>query len=440
MSRIILDHIKRWWLVWLIIGIFNGIMVGAIVKNGAMFKGFGAVMFPLIMWAGAMQLNFDLQRGIGRTIATLPVTTRQIGRAWWFFSVAIPTILLAATTCLGLMIYSAWFNEAFQLRTFLVTASANALFLGGIFALFVGEIQGFPQTAFGWLRRIVGTVFMMTMMFVQLSFSQPAGIVVLLVGLVLAVVGWFRAEAMVVQRATFRPGIQIGKRKRGQYRAASGFGGLPFLCQTLFIRVGYMGIGVVVWLLLTQMLLHGTMKMSPKELLHAVLPTFGSFGYFFMFIFLLLPMLVQLRHLRSLPISRTALAALLVLLPVLPVLAVGLMWSVFSGAFANDGNGFQIPTAILVSAAMTAISTSVFVWQGLRMGTYLLLLFIMIFATSGSLIFSSAKIPAALVALVALGLIVLSFFITRRLLRSSSRAYRPLPAMMNGLAGYGGGR
>jgi hypothetical protein len=449
MNRIILDHLRRWWWVWLVIGIANSFICVAlvtsgltsVVTSGPTSTGF-SVMLPLILWAGAMQLNFDLQRGMGRTISVLPVTVRQIGRAWWIFSVALPAILLTVTTGLGLMCHSAIGNHAFQLRGFLAISSANTLFLGAMFALFAGDIQSTPQNPAGWLRRFTSSGILIAMMvvFMRGSWNTPAGIFILLLSFILTVVGWFRAEAMVVQRATFRPGIQPGKRKPGQYQVASGFGGLPFLCQTLFIRVGYLGIGVAVWLLVMQVVMHDSMKLSPKQLLEAALPTFSSFGFFFMFLFLLLPLIMQLRHLRSLPISRSALAALLVLLPVAPILLLGLARAIYGMSFPDGTNVFHISANFFTSAAMMAVAAPLFVWQGLRNGSYFLIFFLLMVTSMGLTIFPATKIPESLIVSVSLVVIALAFFATRWLLKSSSRAYRPLPVMMNGLAGYGGGR
>ncbi|HEX7570428.1 MAG TPA: hypothetical protein VF492_07980, partial [Verrucomicrobiae bacterium] len=315
----------------------------------------GALTFQLVLWLGAMQLNFDLQRGHSRVLTTLPVTARQIGRAWWIFSVALPALLLAATSGAAMLLHCAVTAKGFPTDYFVVMATANTLFLGALYFLFVGSFPGWPHNIFGWLRHIYSIGFLMGMIFVTPALDTPKGIILLLVAAVLTVIGWFRSEQMVLLRAGFRPGTQLGKRTPGQHKVPAGFGGLPFLWQTLFVRVGYMGIAAVVWLLGMQLLMHGSLKLSPRQLLETTLPAFSSFGFFFMVMFLLLPMIMQLRHLRSLPISTTALAAMLVLLPTVPVLVCGLVWAAFGGGVTGQGNGFHFSTSFLTYAALMAI-------------------------------------------------------------------------------------
>ncbi len=430
MKRIILDHLKRWSWLWLVIGVANCFMTGSLLDEK---HNFGALTFQIVLWLGAMQLNFDLQRGVGRTMTTLPVTARQIGRAWWIVSVALPALLLAATSGIAMILHSTVTTTAFPMNGFVVIATANTLFLGALFFLFVGALPGWPQNIFGWLRHILSIGILMGIIFIQPGLDTPKGIALLLVAAVLTVAGWFHSERMVLLRAGFRPGIQLGKRQPGLHKAPAGFGGLPFLWQTLLIRVGYMGIAVVVWLLVMQLTKHGSTKLSPKQIFEAAMPAFSTFGYFFMFMFLLLPMIMQLRHLRSLPISRTALAAMLVLLPTMPIFAVGLVWAGFHGIVENI---FQIPSNFLACAAALAIGTPIFVWRGLRTGSYILLTVLVMASGMGPLILQHKKIPASVTALVSLGVIALSFEITRRLLKSSSQAYRPMPTNMSGWGGW----
>jgi hypothetical protein len=365
------------------------------------------------------------------------MTARQIGRAWWIFSVALPALLLAATTGIAMLVHSAVTNIPFPLDKFVLAVTASTLSLGAIFFLFIGMMPNWPQSLTGWLRYTFLMICLFGIIFIQPAFDTLKGMLVLLGGFLLTAIGWFRTEQMAVQRATFRPGVQLGQRKPGRHQAQSGFGGVPFLLQTLFIRIGYMGIAVIVWLLIMHLVMDETSKLSPKQLLEAILPTSSTFGFFFVFMFLLLPMMMQLRHLRSLPISTTALAALLVLLPTVPIFACGLAWAAFHADASAVGNIFQIPSNFLTCAAMLSVAAPLFVWQGLRMGSYLLIMVLVMFSTMGPLLFHTTKIPASITAVVSFGIILLAFVITRRLLKSSSQAYRLLPTNM---IGWGGGR
>ena len=244
---------------------------------------------------------------------------------------------------------------------------------------------------------------------------------------------------MVSDRGGFRMGIVTGARKPGLHKAPAGFGGLPFLWQNLFIRLGYMGLAIVAWVLVVQVMMQGSLKLlSPKQFFGATQPAFSSFGYFFIYIFLVLPTIMQLRLLRTLPISTSKLAATLVLMPAAPIFIIGLAWAVFSGSASESETVFLIPSSFLTCAAITAIGAPIFVWRGLKFETYFLLMFLAMSSTIGPTFFHTAKIPPTVAALVSLGVIALAFEITRRLLRSSSNPYRNPAAMMG--AWGGGGR
>jgi hypothetical protein len=314
----------------------------------------------------------------------------------------------------------------------------TALYLASAFGALTFVKPTIPDTitdrfVFGISNMIFGlTIFGMVLLQLQiLNLFQT--LLIFCAYIFLSVAGWFRAERMVRQRSAARPGVSTGKAKPGQFKAPAGFGGLPFLWQTIFIRLGYMALAVVVWLLLSRLFTQGFAKMSPKQWVEAMLPTFSSMGGFFIFIFLLMPMIAQLRQLRTLPIAASNLAATLVFAPVVPVLIVGAVFAAVSG---------NIQLNFLMFAAMMAIAVPFFVWRGMRMGTYMVLMVIVMASSVGGLKFLAMKVPASVTALVSLGLMALAFEITRRLLHSSSEAYRPPSALTAGWGGnvWGGGR
>lgn len=433
MKLIIRDHLRRWGWLSLVIGIFNCFIAGA----GDQFA-LRMVLF-FIFWLGAMQLNFDLQRGAGRVQTTLPVTVKQVGQAWWIFSVALPALILAVTTGLGLWLQVTMNGAVFPWGEFGLTVITNTVFLGTLFFLIAGTIPAWPHDLFGWLRYGFYTALIWGMVFYKPTVETPAGIAFLLVGFVSTVAGWFQAEQIVMRRAAYKPGVELGKRKPGRHQAPVGFGGLPFLWGTLFIRAARFALVFVVYMIVIQVVGHGGSKLSPMQLVEASLPALSSFGYLFVYMFLAMPMLMQLRLLRTLPISASALAAMLVLLPTLPILLLGLVWLAVSGGVANGGNVFLISLNFLTSAAMLAIGVPIFVWQGLKFGSYVLVMVLMMVSTLGPILFQTAKISPTLITLVSLGLIALAFELTRRLLSSSSQAYRPPPATLTGWGGAGWG-
>ena len=440
MKRIILDHLRRWWPVWIAIGIFNFIIAFnsmALLDQGRSIDHIRSLNFPILLWLSAFTLNFDLQRGSGRVLTTLPVTARHIGRAWWIFSVALPALFLTATSGLAMLIHSAGTANGFPMNGLVVTAITYALFFGSLFYLLIGSPLGRPQNVVEWARVVFLLAFIIGIFFFKPTIETPQGVIFLLAEATLSVAGWFRAEQMVSERGGFRMGVLTGARKPGLHKAPEGFGGLPFLWQCLFIRLGYMGLAIVVWMLVMQVMMKGNVKLSSKQFFDATHPAFSGFGYFFIYLFLVLPTIMQLRLLRTLPISTSKLAATLVLMPAAPIFIIGLAWAAFSGSVPESGTGYFIPSSFLTCAALTAIGAPVFVWRGLKLETYLLLMFLAMASTLGPIFFYTANIPPTVAALVSLGVIALAFEITRRLLQSSSNPYRNHAAMMGA---WGGGR
>ena len=424
MKRIIRDHLRRWGWLWLVIGIANGLMLHGFFDEKHDPRG---ITVQLVLWLGAMQLTLDLNKGISRVLTTLPLTARKIGRAWWYISVAMPVLWLATTSGLAAVIYATYATKTFPLNLYAINLANNTLFLGAMFSLFLGEVPGWPATLAGWLRRIFSTGMLLALIFSPPTFDNALGIILSLAALVMTVIGWFRAEQIVVQRATFRPGMQLGRHQPGKNQAPAGFGGLLYLWQTMAMKMVYLAVAGVAWFVIMHYVLPGTGKMSVKQFLSATTPAFCSFGFFALFMFWLMPLLLQLRHLRTLPISTSAVAAMLTLVPCVPVCLAGLAWSELSGS------GFQIPTSFLTYAAAFCLGAPLVVWQGMRQGIYIVvLILVMMVGVGGTIFFKGTPTASVIIELVSLAAIGASFEITRRLLKSSSQAYRINTLMPNG--------
>lgn len=432
MNRLILDHLRRWGWLWLLIGIVNGFMMGAAV--GDKHQVFSALSFPLLLWLGTMQLNMDLGRGICRVQTTLPVTVKQIGQAWWIVSVGLPALLLLVTSAIALLIHSGHTGNPFPVKYFAMNVTTSGLFLGAMFSLFVDELPGLPQSGFEWLRRIFSVSLMFGMVFTLVKPDGPLTIPLLVLAVIVTVSGWFRAEQTVVRRATFKPGVQRGKSLPGKHQAPAGFGGLPFLIQTLAWQIGRMALLAVGWFLVMHLMMGGHFNMSPKKFMSASMPALCSFGYFALFMFLLMPMMMHLRHLRTMPISTTVLATILVLPSTLLVLVIGVIWA------AINGNILQVPAGFFAYAAAMSMSAPLLVGQGMRNGAYIATMVLVIFAGNLFILLPQNTISTCVLISISSAVIVVSFEITRRLLKSSSQAYRPPAANMAGWGKWGGWR
>ncbi len=423
MKRIILDHLKRWGLVWLAIGIFNY----SIFSDDR--KGMNSISLPILLWLSAFGLNFDLQRGSARVLTTLPVPTRQIGRAWWILSVALPTLFVAATSGLAMLIHSAGTANGFPMNSFVMTATTYALYFGSLFFLLIGSSPGQPQNAVAWIRTIFVFGFMIGIYFVKLTFDSPQGIIFLLTAAILTVIGWFRAEQMVLQRVSFKLVAPTSGKKPTQHKIPQGSGGLPYLMQRVFVQSTLIGLA-----LMTAMTLFMAFLFQGSHRPQAVISMIqgGSTPYvFFILIFAIVPIAFQLRFLRTMPVSSSALAATLVSLPVFSIVAVGMIVAVVGGLLL--GETVILPTAnnFLILAAKAAVIVPLIVWRGLDILTYLLIFLMIIsdsFISLGVTVifhlgFNRPANPWWSSLIIFLLFVVVSVALTKKLLTQSSSAY-----------------
>ena len=425
MKHLILDHLKRWGLVWLAVGIFNSCILN-LDKNG----NSNYISFPVILWLSAFALNFDLQRGSIRVLNTLPVSARQIGRAWWIISVALPTLFLSATVGLAMLLHSAGAAGGFPMNEFVVTASAYALYFGSLFYVMIGSPPGQPQTPAAWVRAIFTTGFIIGLFFIKPDLATPQGISFWLGAAILTVIGWFRAEQMVVQRAGFRLVAAASNKKAAAYNIPPGFGGWPYLMRRVFIQSTLIGLAMMASMtLFMSFLFHG------KNEAHAIVSMIqsGSTPYvFFILIFSIVPLVFQLRFLRTLPASSSTLAATLVFQPVFSVAAVGLIVTAVVGQLLGGSVILPIANSFLLLGAKAAIIVPLIAWRGLDALAYGLI-FLMVISDSlislgMTILFhlgsNAPERPLWINLAVFLLCVGMSLILTQRLLTKSSSAYR----------------
>jgi hypothetical protein len=433
MKRIILDHLKRWGLVWIAIGIFNFAIVFnsfTLLDQGKSIDFTRGISFPILLWISAFALNFDLQRGSGRVLTTLPVTARQIGRSWWIVSVALPTLFLAAISGLAMLIHFAGSANGFPMDDLVVAAITYALYLGSFFYLFIGPSPGQPQNAVAWLRVAVSVGFIVGMLFVKPAFNTPQGIIFLLAAATLTVTGWFRAEQMVLQRASFKLVAKTSNKNTVQHKIPQDSGGLPYLVKRIFIQSTLIGLGLMAFMiLLMSFFAHGQDR---AQSIISMVGT-GSTPYvFYILMFSIIPIVFQLRFLRTLPIPPSTLAATFVFLPIFSVAAVGVIVIAVAGFVL--GQTVMMPTTnnFLMLAAKAAIIVPLIVWRGLETPVYILIFLLVLsdsFISLGmTIIFhlgsKSPDRPWWVNLSIFLLCLAMSLMLTRKLLTKSSSAYR----------------
>lgn len=160
MKRIILDHFRRWWLVLTAILIAYFVFLAfSIHENSSQTSNdrnvasvqhtinavHNTFIFQILMFLGLF-LIFDLQRGLARVLTSMPVTTKQIGRAWWLASVAFPAMALGVIGLLALLIFSGGTNPLIMLENYLMNWILAVFYLGAIFCALTFMTTMIPDT------------------------------------------------------------------------------------------------------------------------------------------------------------------------------------------------------------------------------------------------------------------------------------------------------
>ncbi|MEI7729559.1 MAG: hypothetical protein WCO56_08295 [Verrucomicrobiota bacterium] len=435
MKRLMLDYFRRWWWV-LVIGATLELVMGwfaATHTENNNFDPASSFQFQIALFTGAFLLSFDLQRGAARTVAALPLTARQIGRAWWLMTVGIPATVLISLLGLGAGLFH-WFHPAtvFPVNRLGLASLFTLLSLGSLFTLIFNTTQGMqgsrPQRAFnlvggGLVGLMIGGGFII---FQDITNNPIKCALFIGVGSVLTVVGWFRAGQFVVGRASFRvAGLQT-KAPRGQHRAPIGFGGVPLLIRVVSVRAFLIGLAMIVMMPLF-LVLQGRMT-SWREVIDIMGGVGNFFPFYFIILFQIIPSLTQLRFLRTLPLTASHLAAVMFAIVLLPLIALGVLVAGFGGLVVGASASLAVLKSYTFTLAPASLCIFFFIWRGVGVQAFAALILTMVafqFVPLGlQSCFQNRVIPFSLMAGIAGGCILLSFLGTRRLLTHSSRVYR----------------
>ncbi len=436
MKRLILDHLRRWFWVLALVGALEFGLGWSIAKQPQ--SDFEFLGLLLAMWAGAVLLSFNLRRGFVRSIAVLPLKGTQIGRGWWLATVCIPAIALAALLFFGAGIFCYFHpDKVFPAGRLGMAGLFNVAWLGTMFTL-VFPTPLVHRKPWENVRAFLISVMSQIMLFGGMLFCQSASksplksLILLGGGALLTAVGWFRAEHFVLGRTNFRlamprhraalqPAAQTGRR-----HAPSGFGGIPFLMRTIFVRTFLILVAMVAVMAL--MMAWRGMGM-PRQQAIIVFASMGSFMSCF-FIFILQPMLLlrHLRFLRTLPVSANRLAGVMIGAGILPLMALGALVTGVAGLLFGTPAAITFLESYAFILAPASLCVFFAVWLGAGTWTYALMLLTMFGFQLGPLWFQrillNPEIPGiqsgAFVALC----VLLAFLFTRRALLRSSHAFR----------------
>ncbi len=455
MKRIVLDHFRR--RVWVFaVGVIVQLILGwslAFFATREQENPLAVIQAQIGLFMGAVLLTADLHRGIARTLATLPLTPHEIGRAWWMATVAIPATVLSALLVIGALAHHVVYPDtAIPWDKLAGSVLTLLLILGAAFTI-VLRLPTHPGEARGWQRLVnlatgaaYALLFCGGLWFFQNLADNPYRLVPLLtLGVALTIVGWFRADHLMLGRATARPISHTdfdATRLPAPARHASGLGGLPLLLRDAFVRVLLYSLAMFAAIILIA-ILQSHLKSWP-DVARTVLRT-GYFPVWFIAFLFLAPTFQQLRLLRSLPLSTNGLAATLLALILLPLLALGVLTTMFCASALGPTEARLAAMGCLLTLPPAGWMVAAITWQGLRTSTRVLLFLLMM---GGQVALAGLQthgrggetgLSLALVAVLSVGGVAFAFFLTRLAVQRGTLAYRT-PAVGGFTPGWAAGR
>lgn len=384
---------------------------------------FGCMLAPDKLWFVQLLLVLqlvpsDLKEGIVRTLASLPLTARQISRAWWFATVGVPAAVLPAMLFAGAgFVHLLEPGTPFPAGALIKTSYMALLFL----VMFFGNYGTWFELAIGAAAAGLTGYFGLAANYPRADSHFVAACVA---GCVIAALQWFSAERLVPERTWNCRAAKQSKNGGGRYRAPTRYGGIPLLVQATFIRTFLIGLPIFPLLVLATAL-------DKKVTWHdATYLTNGMslFMYCFLPVYPLIFILVQLRYLRTLPISATKLAALTILIALLPTIVLGTLPVWAAGWISGPSAALVMLQRMAFIVAPSAICVSIAVWRGIsHESVYIAVLPILVFPIVPfclRLFFHGRDIPLILVGMVVVICLALALQLTRRLLLQSSYTYR----------------
>ncbi len=319
-------------------------------------------MFIGLMMCSAVLLFNEISRGgnaMTRTLLSLPLNARQLGRCWRFATFTLPALAGLAIVCVGALA-AAWFHAPFLTVTrFMAIVAAETLLLGTLFFALTGmpartggTVSPGQQVINGFFTLLWGLCYFAVFSFPR-EFPMNARdigpyqmmLVILMTGATVA--GWFQAPSMVIKRAgRAAPGTPAnGQPARSvNKRQWEGFGGIPFFLSR-FGKTQALAIVSMISIFWIFLAFAGMMKGGATQ------PPVGMFISFSCY-FAVIVTLPQLRSLRSMPLSRAHLTHVMVFWPVLIATAAGFFMSVASTLILHGPSP--------VTAWITVIPTAVF--------------------------------------------------------------------------------
>jgi len=356
--------------------------------------------------------------------------------------------VVTVVTCLMFVGFSCWRHDWSGLQGCVIFCLSNFLTFGTMFFALTGlpragadygDLAGRIRGCF--FGSLWGLSFTGWLFFQRITVSFISGLALLLAAVCVTILGWFRAELLVRERAMRLATSPVPRTKSATpSRSADGFGGLAFLAQNIFVRMAGMGVAMFAVFAIVLPLINGfSFNSAPTDYMGDSFPIF-AFQFLWIMTFQIAGFTMHVRYLRTMPVSATKLAAMLVVTVLTTMLltfyaAMLLLSAVFQTPLPGPEKIIQ--QGILLEIAVATTVVPLFIWRPMEVYTFVIMMLAMGGGTF-AIFFKQSLTPS--ISAAASVVIVLGVFVaTKTLLERSSRAYRPRTNQF-GAWNWGGGR
>ena len=456
MTRLILDHFRRWWWVLAIVGLFELLLGWGIANRPQDPFEFWALL--LALWAGANLLSYDFKRGALRPVSGLPLTGRQIGISWWLATVPLPAVGLGMVLFIGADVYCQLHLAQAMPAGYLAIASLFTLvWLGSGFPMIFGVARGWGASWRGKLYHFLLSALGVLMLFGSMLLAQgaakspPKCAAIIGLGGLLTIAGWLDARRFDIGRAVQfyrgRPELPFRTRDRREgleltplelkiptssLRAPAGpagLGGVPFFVLNRVLRVfliiaAMSALSALLWVWRAS-------QMPGPDVVGGFagtgsLMSLMSLGV--VMVFQLLPALRQLRLLRTLPMSGIRLAGVLMASVLLPLAVLGAVSATVAWFALDSRAALTFLTDYTFELAPASLSVLLAVWLGEGKLAYAMLILLLFGSLQVQLWLHShlhpLELPLGVSGVIAACCVPVALLLTCLALGSSRHAYR----------------
>ena len=440
MKQLIFDKLQRGWLIWslfsvvfLTVGLMSSMAVG--IPD---FQNVWLMLAIIFLWSNLTAT--ELARGYGRVALALPFTTRQIGQVLWFVAVAMPLILLAFSSGLGILIMAA--HSGFQSGMGL--AWLQMVLMGGLLCgSFFWISSGAPlNPSEKWQRRFTSQTYS-PVFWLGLAGGgyflykctwghEIKYLIICLVGVIFTILGLLRAERMVVDYSEYRRGALAGAKTSGTDKLESGFGGIRLLivrslvrltCVAIVISGGFAGLS-----------LFSTHHRNSSSFSEGI--PMSQIWFFCFVIGEVMNLLRHLKFLRTLPLTSKQLAGAILAFTLLPLLISSGINTGIICLVQGLPAGLSLFKTYLLGVAPGSVVVTAAIWhEEKRLGRIVLTATVFLISviapvyqmTTGIWNAGGKDLPGYFVIGYPLVFVVLAFFAISHLLETNDMTYRIHP-------------